>query len=92
MELLDKYLMPRVTYNKIEGGLFTYCTLPGGVDMVDFCKQAVLRKVCVVPGNSFLTDENEPCQNFRVNFTTPTDEQLVRGVQILGQLADEVIK
>lgn len=92
MELLDKYLMPKVTYNKITGGLFTYCTLPEGVDMVDFCKQAVLRKVCVVPGNSFLTDESEPCQNFRVNFTTPTDEQLIKGIQILGRLADEMIK
>lgn len=92
MDLLDQYLAPKVTYNKITGGLFTYCTLPENVDMVDFCKQAVLRKVCVVPGNSFLTDESEKCQNFRVNFSTPTDEQLVKGVQILGQLAHELIK
>lgn len=92
MDLLDRYLAPKVTYNKITGGLFTYCTLPESIDMVDFCKQAVLRKVCVVPGNSFLTDESEKCQNFRVNFSTPTDEQLVKGVQILGQLADELIK
>lgn len=92
MDLLDQYLAPKVTYNKITGGLFTYCTLPENVDMVDFCKQAVLRKVCVVPGNSFLTDESEKCPNFRVNFSTPTDEQLVKGVQILGQLAHELIK
>lgn len=92
MDLLDQYLAPKVTYNKITGGLFTYCTLPENVDMVDFCKQAVLRKVCVVPGNSFLTDESQKCPNFRVNFSTPTDEQLVKGVQILGQLAHELIK
>lgn len=92
MDLLDKYLAPKVTYNQITGGLFTYCTLPEDVDMVDFCKQAVLRKVCVVPGNSFLTDESEKCANFRVNFSTPTDQQLIKGVQILGQLADELIK
>lgn len=92
MDLLDQYLAPKVTYNKITGGLFTYCTLPENVDMVDFCKQAVLRKVCVVPGNSFLTDESQKCPNFRVNFSTPTDEQLVKGVQVLGQLAHELIK
>lgn len=88
---LDKYLAPKVTYNPIEGGLFLWCTLPDGADMLDFCKQAVLRKVCVVPGNAFLTDENEPCRSFRINFSTPTDIQLLKGIQILGQLANEII-
>ena len=88
---LDKYLAPKVTYNPIEGGLFLWCTLPDGADMLDFCKQAVLRKVCVVPGNAFLTDENEPCRSFRINFSTPTDIQLLKGIQILGQLAKEII-
>lgn len=88
---LDKYLMPKVTYNPIEGGLFLWCTLPDGVDMLDFCKQAVLRKVCVVPGNAFLTDENDPSQSFRINFSTPTDDQLLKGIQILGTLANEMI-
>ncbi|WP_312692291.1 aminotransferase-like domain-containing protein [Caproiciproducens sp.] len=88
---LDKYLAPKVTYNPIEGGLFLWCTLPDGIDMPDFCKQAVLRKVCVVPGNAFLTDENKPCQSFRINFSTPTDIQLLKGIQILGQLANDII-
>ncbi|HEX3040235.1 MAG TPA: PLP-dependent aminotransferase family protein [Caproiciproducens sp.] len=92
MDALDKYLAPKITYHPVEGGLFIWCTLPDGVDMQDFCKQAVLRKVCVVPGNAFLTDENEPCQSFRINFSTPTDEQLVKGIQILGELAKEMIK
>ena len=47
--------------------------------MPGFCKAAVLNKVCVVPGNAFLTDDTAPCQSFRINFSTPTDEQLVRG-------------
>ena len=49
------------------------------------------RKVCVVPGNAFLTDESEPCQSFRINYSTPTDEQLVRGIELLGQLAKDVL-
>ena len=92
MDALDRYLAPKVTYHPIEGGLFIWCTLPDGVDMQNFCKQAVLRKVCVVPGNAFLTNENEPCQSFRINFSTPTDEQLIKGIQILGELANEMIK
>nr|WP_319487359.1 PLP-dependent aminotransferase family protein [uncultured Caproiciproducens sp.] len=89
---LDKYLAPKITYNPIEGGLFLWCTLPDGIDMLDFCKQAVLRKVCIVPGNAFLTNENDPCQSFRINFSTPTDIQLLKGIQILGELANELIR
>lgn len=90
-DALDRCLLPKITYLPIQGGLFFWCTLPDGVDMTDFCKQAVLNKVCVVPGNAFLTNENDPCQSFRINYTTPTDENLVKGIEILGKLADEII-
>lgn len=92
MDLLDKYLADKITYDKIDGGLFIWCRLPDGVDMPDFCKQAVLNKVCVVPGNAFLTSENESSQCFRINFSTPTDEQFEKGIKILAQLADRIIK
>ena len=48
--------------------------------------------VCVVPGNAFLTDENEKCNSFRINFSTPTDEQLEKGIKILGELANSKLK
>ena len=88
MDLLDKYCAPAITYNKIDGGLFIWCDLPKDVDMPQFCKTAVLNKVCVVPGNAFLTDENDECHSFRINFSTPTDEQLEKGIKILGKLAN----
>ncbi len=91
MNLLDKYA-PKIKYHKIDGGLFIWCELPESVNMPEFCKTAVLNKVCVVPGNAFLTDETEKCQSFRINFSTPTDEQLEKGIKILGRLADEIIK
>lgn len=89
MELLDRYCAPAITYNRIDGGLFIWCDLPGDVDMPAFCKKAVLNKVCVVPGNAFLTDESEECHSFRINFSTPTDEQLEKGIKILGALANQ---
>lgn len=90
MDLIDKHLAPYVTYDKIDGGLFIMCKLPDYINMIDFCKEAVKRKVCVVPGNAFLTDENEECHTFRVNFSTPTDQQLEKGVKILGELVKEI--
>ena len=93
MDLMDKYLVPRgITYAKITGGLFTMCTLPDYVDMQEFCKDAIKNKVCVVPGNAFLTDESEKCHTFRVNFSTPTDEQLEKGIKLLAKTAEKYIK
>lgn len=86
MDLLDKYCAPEITYNKIDGGLFIWCTLPKGVDMPEFVRRAIDNKVCVVPGNAFLTDENESSDGFRINFSTPTDEQLEKGIRALGEL------
>ena len=94
MGLLDQYLIPAgITYERIEGGLFIWCKLPENakMSMNEFCKEAVLNKVCVVPGNAFLTDETEQCSSFRINFSTPTDEQLEKGIKILGKLAAEVL-
>lgn len=90
MELLDKYLCPYgITYDKTEGGLFLWCTLPEGVDMKEFCLKAIDRKVCVVFGNAFLTDLEGESHSFRINFSTPTDEQLEKGIKALGELAKE---
>ena len=94
MELLDKYLVPGgISYDRIEGGLFIWCSLPENarISMTEFCKQAVLNKVCVVPGNAFLTDEAQQSRSFRINFSTPTDEQLEKGIRILGRLAAELL-
>lgn len=88
MELLDEYCSPAISYNRIDGGLFIWCDLPQNIDMLEFCKKAVENKVCVVPGNAFLTDESQACNSFRINFSTPTDEQLEKGIKILGKIAN----
>ncbi len=93
MDLIEKHLAPRgITYHPVEGGLFLWCTLPDGVNMNEFCTTAVKRGVATVPGVAFLMDESEPCQSFRLNFSTPTDAQMVQGMEILGQVAAEMIK
>ena len=82
---------PAVASPPPTGGLFLWCTLPEGTDMLAFCENAVKNhKVAVVPGNAFMTSDDEPTTSFRMNYSTPTDEQIVRGVQILGKLTKEL--
>ncbi len=87
---MEQYFRPLITWSEFQGGLFAWCTLPERVDMLDFVKRAAEEKVCVVPGTAFLTDETEPCRSFRVNFSTPTDEQLTEGIKLLGSLAGKM--
>lgn len=89
-EGIKKYFSSKVTVTEPQGGLFIWGTLPEGSDMLDFCKKAIERKVAVVPGTAFLTDENAKTTSFRMNFSTPTDEQLTEGCKILGQLTKEL--
>lgn len=82
-----KFSMPRsIDFTEPEGGLFLWGTLPCG-DMNAFVKAAIAEKVAVVPGSAFLMDEKQPCLSFRMNYSTPTDEQIEEGVAILSKVA-----
>lgn len=67
------------------GGLFIWCTLPDGIKMMDFCNAAAKNGVAVVPGTAFTIHPSDPCNSFRLNYSTPSDEQIVKGVKILGE-------
>ena len=84
---MDAHFNPAVTHTVPEGGLFIWGTLPEGVDMMKFCTQAVTEyKVAVVPGTAFMPRETDVTRSFRLNFSTPTDEQIVRGIELLGKM------
>lgn len=87
---IDKNFSKKITVTRPEGGLFIWATLPDGCDMMEFCRKAVEAKVAVVPGNAFTIHEDDPINSFRLNFSTPTDEQLVKGCEILGKMSKEM--
>ncbi len=94
LALIEEHLVPAgITYDKIDGGLFVWCHLPEGANMPEFCTLAVKdHKVAVVPGNAFMPYETDPCQSFRINFSTPSDEAMERGIKKLGEFAREYLK
>ena len=78
--------MPSVKHTVPDGGLFVWCDLPQGVNIFDFTKAALQAGVAIVPGNNFFVDSTQPTQSVRLNYSTPKDEQLVRGIEILADL------
>ena len=87
---LDKHMPKCVKYTRPEGGLFLWCTLPNGTDSSEFIKKALAQKVAVVPGTAFNCDTEAPSDSFRLNYSMPSDEDIVRGIGILSDIAREM--
>lgn len=85
--LLDRDMAPFIEYNKPSGGLFIWCRIKNGSDAESFCKKALERRVAVVPGSAFSVAPGGNGDCFRLNYSTPTDEQIVNGIGILGEVA-----
>jgi len=82
---LGRHLSDRATWNVPDGGIFIWAALTGIEDSGPFCKYLSARRVAVVPGSAFLTDENEKSNGFRLNFSFPSLERIDEGVEIMGR-------
>jgi len=89
-DCIEKEFSSKVTFTKPQGGLFIWATVPEGADVLEFCNRAIAEKVAVVPGNAFMTDDTLPTRCFRMNFSTPTDDQIREGCAILGRISKEM--
>ena len=72
-----------------QGGLFVWCSLPAGADALEVTARAKAQGVSVVPGLAFSVKEGENVPFIRLNYSTPGDEQIERGMAILGGVLRE---
>ena len=87
LECLDKYIpKDKVEFTRPEGGLFIWGTVKGTDDASNVVKLAIEKKVAVVPGTAFNCDTEAKSPSFRLNYSTPSDEQIVEGVKRLGEV------
>lgn len=91
MECMDKYFPKAVTHTRPEGGLFIYCTMPEGCDSTELMKKALERNVAFVPGTSCMIDDKATYGTFRMNYSTASEEDIRKGVRILGEVLHEFI-
>ena len=82
---------PQIAYHKPEGGMFLWATLPENIAVSTFVQKCLAEKLALVPGNAFMVDTAAPCQNIRMNFSTPTAEQIERGVEIMACVLAEML-
>ncbi len=91
LDAIDKYIpKDKVEFTRPEGGLFIWGTVKNCTDASAVVKKAIEKKVAVVPGTAFNCDTEAPSPSFRLNYSTPSDEQIVEGVKRLGEVFAEL--
>lgn len=91
IKTIEENFDKRVQFTRPDGGLFLWCTMPKEVDINEFTKKALEKKVAFVPGHDFLPDFDEPCHCFRLNYSTPSDESIVNGIKIIAEVIKEFL-
>lgn len=83
---LEKQMPAYVKFTRPQGGMFIWAELPEYMDASEMLYAAVENGVAYVPGEYFYANEEEAKKNtIRMNFTAPTDEQIIEGVSRLAK-------
>jgi 2-aminoadipate transaminase len=90
LDALDQHFPPQVQWNRPEGGMFIWVTLPEGIDSSPLLARAIERNVAFVPGAPFFAAD--PQRNtLRLSFVTVPGERIEAGVRVLGELLHEAL-
>ena len=91
LKSIKKHFPEEIKVIEPQGGLFMMAFLPDGFDSAHFAKEALAKNVAIVPQIAFSIDESRKYTGFRLNFSSETDENIEKGIEILGQLAREAL-
>ncbi|MGW4646156.1 aminotransferase-like domain-containing protein [Kitasatospora sp. NPDC004289] len=80
---LPKALPPGSSWNRPEGGMFLWVTLPEGYDATELLATAVRHDVAYVPGAPFHAVDPDP-RTLRMSFTTHSPEEIEEGLRRLA--------
>ncbi|MFB5763946.1 aminotransferase-like domain-containing protein [Paenibacillus medicaginis] len=70
-----------------DGGLHLFLTFPSGVNTYRLLEACTEQGVIFTPGDKFFIQEGEGTNTMRLGFSRVTDENIERGIQIIGQQA-----
>lgn len=91
MDCIDACFPKSVTHTSPEGGLFLFCTMPEQFDSKEVMKKALEKGVAFVPGATTMVDDKAKYSTFRMNYSTATEEEIQKGVAILGEVLKEIV-
>jgi 2-aminoadipate transaminase len=90
LAMLEENFSSEGSWTKPKGGLFLLLTLNGQVNTRDLLKVSMKRGVVFVPGEAFYHDGSGK-NTMRLNFSYPTEKEIVTGMRILKEAYLEFI-
>ncbi|MCL2526754.1 MAG: PLP-dependent aminotransferase family protein [Coriobacteriia bacterium] len=84
MKCMQEELPSDVSFVRPEGGMFTWVTLPEDIKSTELLKVCRERGMYYIPGIPFYASSPDE-HTCRLNFSNSTDENIVKGIQIMGQ-------
>ena len=87
LDCIDRYVpADRVSFTRPEGGLFIWGTVKNCDDVSPIVQSLLAKNVAVVPGATFSCNTRATSPSFRLNYSTPSDGQIVEGIKRLGEV------
>lgn len=83
---LEEFLPPAVSWFVPKGGYFVWIKIPG-VDTSELLPEVLAAGVSFVPGKYFFLNQQEGLEYLRLSFSYASEEEIVKGVELLGQVA-----
>lgn len=74
-----------------DGGLHLFLTFPADLDTRQLLEACLAQGVIFTPGDRFFVQEGEGENTLRLGFSRVTDEQIERGLQIIGEQARRLL-
>ena len=91
LDAMDEYFPEGIKFTRTDGGLFTWVTLPEGIDAAQLMKDVVLpNNVAYVPGEPFYPNGGN-ANHFRMNYSCMPEDRIVEGVKRLGKALHEAM-
>ena len=91
LDAMDEYFPEGIKFTRTDGGLFTWVTLPEGIDAAQLMMDVVLpNNVAYVPGEPFYPNGGN-ANHFRMNYSCMPEDKIVEGVKRLGKALHEAM-
>jgi 2-aminoadipate transaminase len=88
LKAMAEHFPEGTTWTKPKGGLFVWATMPQQIDTREMFEQAIAKNVAYVVGSAFYPDGGGR-NSMRLNFSFPSDGDLVEGTKRLGEVIKE---
>ncbi|HMT04359.1 MAG TPA: PLP-dependent aminotransferase family protein [Solirubrobacterales bacterium] len=88
---MSEYFPHGATWNKPNGGLFIWATMPDVLNSEHLLAKALSRNVAFVPGPNAYVD-GRGVSSMRLNFSGVKEDEIFEGIRRIGQVAREQLK